>query len=428
MARRHLADSALVAVGTLVGSVLSYGFSFALAHQLDQTGYGQIGSLLMISLVASIPATAIQAVTARRIASAGALDTPRLRALTGPLVRWSLLVGSGATVLLAALAPAVSALLPAVSTGQVAWTALTLVPNALIFCYLGVAQGSSRFRAFSILFVGFNGAKLFAGVVAGAAGAGPGVIMGAVAASWFVTAAAAHYGVRELVGKPHLVRGLGYVHELATASWSLGAVLVLSLLDGLLAAHYFNGDVLGRYQAGALFTRAGYFGPQFVGVLAYPKLAVPETRRKALISAVVLSIGIGLAIVACTLFASDPIIRIAFGAKYLDGAVSTHFDLASAAWLFSLSGATQALVQLALLDAVARRSHVIGWLVFGGILVEFVVILTVAHHTATQLIGTAAACGTVTAAVSLTVAALARHHTAAQHPAQPNSEYAAAAP
>ncbi len=427
MARRHLADSALVAVGTLAGSVLSYGFSFAVAHQLDQTGYGQVGALLTISLVASIPATAIQAVTARRIASAGALDLAQMRALTGPLVRWSLLVGLGVTVLLAALAPAVSALLPAVSTGQVAWTAFTLVPNTLIFCYLGVAQGSSRFRAFSILFVGVNGAKLLAGVVAGAAGAGPGLIMGAVAASWFATAAAAHYGLRDIVGKPHLVRGLGYVRELGTASWSLGAVLVLSLLDGLLAAHYFNGDVLGRYQAGALFTRAGYFGPQFVGVLAYPRLAVPETRRKALMTAVALSVGIGLFIVACTLFAADPMIRVAFGAKYLGGA-SMHFDLASAAWLFALAGATQALVQLALLDAVARRSHVIGWLVFGGILVELVIILAVAHHTATQLIGTAACCGTVTAAVSLTVSALARHHAAEPHRAQPDSEYVAAAP
>jgi len=428
MARRHLADNALlVAVGTLVGSVLSYGFSFALAHLLDQTGYGQIGSLLMISLVASIPATAIQAVTARRIASAGPLDTPGLRALTGPLVRWSLLVGLGTTVLLAALAPAVSALLPAVSTGEVAWTALSLVPNALIFCYLGVAQGSSRFRAFSVLFVGFNGAKLLAGVVAGAAGARPGLIMGVVAASWFATAAAAHYGLADIVGKPHLVRGLGYVHELGTASWSLGAVLVLSLLDGLLAAHYFNGDVLGRYQAGALFTRAGYFGPQFVGVLAYPKLAVPETRRKALTTAVVLSVGIGLFIVACTLFAASPIIRIAFGAKYLGGA-GAHFDLASAAWLFALAGATQALVQLALLDAVARRSHVIGWLVFGGIVIEAAIILGFAHHTATQLIGTAACCGTATAVASLTVSTLARHHAAAQHPAQPNSEYVTATP
>lgn len=426
MARRHLADSALVAIGTIVGSVMSYGFSFALAHQLNETGYGVIGALLTILLVASIPATAIQAVTARRVASAGATDRDSLRALTGPLVRWSLLTGVASAIALAALAPLVSAALPAVSTGQVAWTALALIPNALIFCYLGIAQGASRFAAFTFLFVAPNGAKMAAGLGTGAVGASPGLIMGALAASWFVTAAVAHYGLRDMVGKPHLVRGLGYVRELWTASWSLGAVLVLSLLDGLLAAHYVSGDVLGRYQAGAMFTRAGYFGPQFAGVLAYPKLAVPQTRRKALITAMALSVGMGLLIVAATVFAASPLVRIAFGAKYLDGE-DAGFDLSSAAWLFALAGATQALVQLALLDAVARRSHVIGWLVLGGIAIEAAVIVAVAHHSPTQLIATAACCGTITAAVSLTVSWLARHHVT-HHAAQTNTGYVAAAP
>ncbi|MGH3415719.1 MAG: hypothetical protein ACRDSS_04575 [Actinocrinis sp.] len=425
MARRHLAESALVAIGTLLGSVLSYGFSFVLAHRLDQTGYGQVGSLLMIFLIASIPATAIQAVAARRVAGAGELDRTALRALTGPLVRWSLLVGVATTVGLAALAPAVSALLPAVSVGQVAWTALALAPNALIFCYLGIAQGGSRFRAFTALFVAANGAKLVAGVAAGAAGANPGLIMAAMAASWFVVQAAAHYALRDLIGRPRLRRGLGYVRELGTASWSLGAVLVLSLLDGLLAAHYFGGDVLGRYQAGALFTRAGYFGPLFVGVLAFPKLAVPATRHRALMSAMVLSVVIGLVVVLVTAVAAHPLIHVAFGAKYLAGG---SFQLAPAAWLFALAGATQALVQLALLDAVARRSHVIGWLVFAGIAAELVTILAVAHHSATELIATAASFGTVTAAVSLIVSALARHHAAAHHQPEATTDYATATP
>jgi O-antigen/teichoic acid export membrane protein len=424
MVRRQLTTGVLVAVGTFAGSVLSYGFSFVLAHQLDQTGYGQVGALLMLFLVASIPAWAIQAVTARRVARSGETDPAALRELTSPLVRWSLLVGVAGTVLLAGLAPAVSALFPAVSAGQVAWTALALTPNALIFCYLGIAQGSSRFTAYTVLFVGFNGAKLVAGIAAGAAGADPGLIMGAMAASWFATAAVAHYALRDLVGRPRFQRGLGYVRELGSASWSLGAVLLLSLLDGLLAAHYFSGDVLGRYQAGAMFTRAGYFGPQFAGILAYPKLALPETRRKALLSAAVLSVGIGALIVIGTAAAANPAIRVAFGAKYLDGAGS--FELASAAWLFALAGATQALIQLALLDAVARRSAAIGWIVFAGIVAETVVILTVAHHSAVELIGTAAVCGSATAVVSLTVTAFAKHRASALLPNQPASEYAAA--
>jgi MFS family permease len=156
-------------------------------------------------------------------------------------------------------------------------------------------------------------------------------------------------------------------------------------------------------------------------VLAYPKLAVPHTRHKALMGAMALSVGIGVLIVAATVFAADPLIRIAFGAKYLDGG-GTGFELSSVAWLFALAGATQALVQLALLDAVARRSHVIGWLVFGGIVVEAAVIIAVAHHSATQLIATAAICGSATAVLSLTLSALARHHLP-HHATAANTEY-----
>jgi O-antigen/teichoic acid export membrane protein len=426
MARRLLADSAMVAVCTLVGSVLSYGFSFVLAHQLDKAAYGQIGALLMILLVASIPATAVQAVTARRVARAACADNAALQELAGPLIRWALIVGVVTTMGLAALAPAISAALPAVSVGAVAWTSLSLLPFALISGYLGVAQGACRFTAFSVMFIAMNGAKLIAGKAAALFTPNPGLIMGAMAVSWFVVTAACHYSLRDAVGRPSLRRGLGYVRELSGASWSLGAVLVLSLLDGLLSAHYFSGDELGRYQAGAMFTRAGYFGPLFIAVLAYPKLAVPETRRRALMQATAFSVGVEALIVGCTAVAATPMIRIAFGSKYLGAAAG--FDLSSAAWLFGLAGAVQALVQLALLDAVARRSTAIGWLVFAGIALETVVIIGFAHHTPTQLITTAALVGTVTAAVSLTVSAFAKHRVIVQAPEQTGSEYAPAAP
>ena len=89
MARRMLADSAIVAVGMMVGNVLSYGFSFALSHQLGSVGYGQIGTLLSLFLVAAIPATALQAVAARRVAEATAADGGVPGGGSGPWrVRW----------------------------------------------------------------------------------------------------------------------------------------------------------------------------------------------------------------------------------------------------------------------------------------------------------------------------------------------------
>lgn len=425
MARRMLADSAILAVGILAGNVLSYGFSFALSHQLGSVGYGQIGTLLSLFLIASIPAVALQAVTARRIAAAtaadGGLPGAGVRAISGPLIRWSWLVGLGEAATLLILSPALSAALPAISTAEVAWTALSVLPYSLIAGYFGLAQGTSRFRVFTLLFILTNGVKLIAGIAVGAVLGGPTAVMGGVALSWFFTCAVCHHKLRDLVTVRTLIRGDGYLGELGRASWGMGAALVLSLLDGLLSAHYYRGATLGSYQAGALFTRAGYFGPQFVGILVYPRLAVPETRRAALRFGVITSIAIGVAVTGFVALAAGPMVKIAFGSHYTAG---SEFQLSTAAWIFALSGAVQALVQLAQLDAVARGSSAVGWLVLGGIAVEVLAILTFANRTPVQLITTAAVVGTATAAGGLVLAARAKHPAAAK---LPEAQYAPAA-
>ncbi|HEV2636823.1 MAG TPA: hypothetical protein VGX23_16845 [Actinocrinis sp.] len=402
MARRLLANSAVVAAGTLAGNGLSYGFSFVLSHKLGPTGYGQIGSLLSIFLVASVPGLATQMVAARRVARALGQDPAQVREITGPLVRWALVIGVASMLALAVVAPLLSMGLPALSSAQIAFTALTLLGNSLIYCYLGIAQGAGRFTAFSVLFLLFTGAKFAVAVVLGAMKADPGVIMGVMAAAWLPVIAAGHWVLRDQIGPRRLVRDDGHLGELGTASWGLGAVLVLSLLDGLLAAHYFRGDELGRYQAGALFTRAGYFGPQFIAVLAFPRLAVAETRTRALRAALLAALTVGAVTVAFSAVLSKTLVKIAFGQAYLSSGV--HFDLASTAWIFAMSGAIQALVQLALLDAIARRSAIVGWAVFASILVEFVLIVTVAHHSPVELITTAALVSGTAALVGLAIA------------------------
>ncbi len=418
MARRLWADGAIVAVGIMAGNVLSYGFSFALSHQLGSTGYGQIGALLALFLVASIPATALQAVTARRVATATARDGgsagDQVRALAGPLIRWSLLVGLAEAAAMLLLSPALSAALPAVSTAQVALTAVSLLPYTVISGYFGLAQGTSRFVVFTTLFIAMNAVKFGSGLFVGGAVGNPTVVMGAVAASWFAVCALCHYALRDLVTTRRLVRGDGYLRELGTASWGMGAALMLSLLDGLLSARYYRGPTLGSYQAGALFTRAGYFGPQFVAILVYPRLAVPATRRVALRAGVGASLAIGLATTALVALGAGPLVRVAFGSHYTQGAA---FSLESAAWLFTTAGAVQALVQLVQLDAVARGSAAVGRLVLGGIAAELVALTAFAHRSPHELITTAAIVGTATAAAGLALAARARHPAALPVPA-----------
>ena len=368
MARKLLADSAIVAGGMLAGNALSYGFSFALSHRLGAADYGQIGTLLALFLIASIPATALQAVTARRIATAKAQDGgvagDRVHAIAGPLLRWPVLVGAGEAVAFVLLSPVISAALPAISTAQVAWTAVSLLPFSVISGYFGLSQGSSRFRDFTLLFILVYGMKLIAGVIVGTTLANPTLVMAAVALSWFPTCAVCHYLLRDMVTVRTLIRGDSYLLELRRASWGMGVALLLSLLDGLLSAHYYSGATLGSYQAGALFTRAGYFGPQFVGVLVYPRLAVPETRKKRAARGRRGSAGDRRVRDHRLRAVGRPLDRLRVR-RPLHGRLGRS-SLSKVAWIFAYAGAMQSLVQLAQLDAVARGSAAVGWLVLCG--------------------------------------------------------------
>ena len=177
------------------------------------------------------------------------------------------------------------------------------------------------------------------------------------------------------------------------------------MLDTLLASRYLTDGDLGRYNTGALLARAAFFAPSFVALLAYPRLARPAERRRALLTALALTGGIGVLGVAIAGFGGDPLIRVAFGAKY---ATPGGFDLGADGWAFAGVGALLALVNLALLDGVARRSHAVSAVVLGGIALETTVIVGFAHGSATAIVTAAAACTLATATASVTVCLTAR--------------------
>src|SRR5260221_5560637 len=60
----------LVAVGTMTGNVLAYGFNLVLSRGLGPQGYAELGTLLTVFLVGSVPGLAVQAVNPRRLAAA----------------------------------------------------------------------------------------------------------------------------------------------------------------------------------------------------------------------------------------------------------------------------------------------------------------------------------------------------------------------
>lgn len=546
----------LVAIGTGVGNVLAYGFNLVLSRGLGPAGYAELGTLLSVFLIGTVPGLAVQAINARRLAVAAEAPPTERAALVRGLRRRGLAVGGGVAALFVALAPAIAALLPSVTVGGVAWTGVSLAANTVFASYLGIAQGTSRFMAMTLLYLAAQGSRLAIGAAAAASQVSPTTVMAAQTAAWAFAAVAGRWMLRTEADGSAAESGLaaeasatprtrvadtrlrsavarlrpatsaaptsapgsaataglrpaaeatsatgpasataatsasasalaglqpseaqlqaagtslrsaearlrppasvaatsapgsaaavvstapgaspataatsawqdagpvaevaecqsadqptahhGYLTEVLRATGGLGGILLLTVLDTLLASRYLTADDLGRYNTGALLARAAFFAPSFVAMLAYPRLARPAERRRALLTALALTGGIGVLGVAIAGVGRDPLIGLAFGQKY---ATPGGFDLGADGWLFTSVGALLALVNLALLDGVARRSHVVSAVVLGGIALEATVIVGFAHGSAETIVTAAAACSLATATVSVTACLMAR--------------------
>ena len=424
----------LVAVGMGIGNVLAYGFNVVLAKGLGQTRFAELGTLLSVFLVGSVPGLAVQAVNARRVALAVDGPPEAMTDLCRRLRRLGLVVGAGVAVTFVALAPVISALLPALSTAGIAWTGVSLAGNTVFAAYLGLAQGTSRFITMTALYLAANAARLLIGIAAAYAAASPAAVMALQSLAWVLAAAAGQFLLRDLTDRPAApkpfsaanagipaprleVTGLGrkpshgYVPEVLRAGVGLGGILLLTVLDALFAGRYLTGASLGRYNAGALIARAAFFGPQFITVLAYPRLARPDERRRALSVALSLTIAIGAFCVGAAALIGNTLVKAAFGRDYAtaSGTVTgTGIDLGTHAWLFASVGALLAVVQLALLDGVARRSHLVSGVVLTGIAAESVTIGWFAHSSPAAIVTAAASCAAGMALVSVTLCLTAR--------------------
>ncbi|EGD53254.1 polysaccharide biosynthesis protein [Gordonia neofelifaecis NRRL B-59395] len=144
-------------------------------------------------------------------------------------------------------------------------------------------------------------------------------------------------------------------------------MIVAVSLDLLLSRSVLSSSDAGVYALGAVATKAAFWLPQAIGVVVYPRLADPLRSAVALRGAVrVLSlIGLATTVVA------------ALGGGLVPVVISDDYrPVAGLMWLFALTGALLAILQLMLLTAIARdraRGALPALLV---LVVEAVVILT----------------------------------------------------
>jgi O-antigen/teichoic acid export membrane protein len=399
-----VADLTLVTAGAMTANVAGYLLQLLAGRWLGVSGYGEFASLLAVQLLCAVPALALQNVVARELVRGARVGTVRA------LGWWC---AAAVTVVAAVLVPAVSAVLH-VGVVATAGALLAAPAQVLVSGEQGILQGGRRFRALAMVLGGAGIARVAPALIVLAAGAGAAAALWAAALGLFAAAAGARwaaarvgdsvapgreipdYGDRQAGTTLTLDRvriragGLAVLRAVQVQA----ALMAMSSADLIVARIVLERDDAGRYALGAIATKIAFWLPQAVGVVLYPRMAQPQQSARAVRAALGVLLGVGVAAVAGAAMLS-PLAPLFAGHDYA--------PIEGRLWLFALDGALLALLQGALLSAIAVDRTAPAAITWVGLIAEVAAIALFARTLPALIATSTLVVGIVTAVMIIVV-------------------------
>ncbi|MGH8874257.1 MAG: hypothetical protein ACRDVM_03260, partial [Acidimicrobiia bacterium] len=293
-------DATVLLLVLAAGNASSYVFHLLMARMLGPPQYGALSALLGILVVLGVPAGAIQAVVARRVALlCGDRAGLGLGVLLRSMLRLAVVGAVATTGLVAATAPWSAQFLRLDGPTST----LLLAPLAGLSLLgpvgRGVLQGQMRFGLLGGVLAGGMLLRLAVAPLLVAAGLGlSGAVLGVLVAEG-VAVVLAFLPLGEAFRTPpagSATQVAGMLREAARASLSLLAFWLLVTMDVIFARHYLSPGDAGRYAAAALVGRAVLFLPAGLEVVVYPRFARFGRQARTALGlslAVVVALGAG---------------------------------------------------------------------------------------------------------------------------------------
>lgn len=355
---RWLVGGASIAVAVGVMNVATYGFTMIAARVLGPNDYGAFAGVMATLLVISVLQLGLQATGARRISA----EPGHVAQIETSILRVTYRAALGTGLLLLLLSPVVAVVLRLDSLMMAVLIALTAVPLTVMGGQAGILQGERRWAPLALVY-------LSAGV--------PRLVIGTALILWqpdelyAVLGVALGQCVPVLVGWAALrgtrAAGIGsdthsarrVLRETVHNSQALLAFFALSSADIVVARNVLDEREAGLYAGGLILTKAVLFLPQFVVVLAFPAMAAPAERRRALTGSLALvAVSGAVATIAAWLLSSLALVFVG-GQEYaaLEGRL----------WAFAVLGTALAMLQLLVYSVLARQGQRSVYLVWGAL-------------------------------------------------------------
>ncbi|WP_428846952.1 polysaccharide biosynthesis protein [Nocardia terpenica] len=384
----------------MTANIAGYLLQMLAGRWLGVGGYSEFASLLAVQLLCAVPALALQNVVARELVRGASVAAVRRLEL-----RCAAIVAVVAVVLI----PVVSAVLH-VGAGAAAGALVAAPALVLVSGEQGVIQGHHRFRSLAMILGATGIARVTPALITLALGGSAALALWTAAAG-LVFAAVLAYGIasrpaatedsrsRPVRRDDEHGRGTVGVLPVLRAAQVQAALMAMSSADLIVARIVLDQADASRYALGAIATKIAFWLPQAVGVVLYPRMAQPQSSARAVRDALGVLSAVGVvAVVGAALCA--PLAPLLAGGDYA--------PIEGLLWVFALDGALLALLQGALLSAIAADRTAPAAITWVGLAVEVLVMLLVGRSVPT-LIGIATATAAVVTAVIIGKTTVAPH-------------------
>ncbi|MFB7720379.1 polysaccharide biosynthesis protein [Nocardia sp. NPDC056100] len=356
----------------MTANVAGYLLQLLASRWLGVAGYSPFASLLAVQLLCAVPALALQNVVAREVVRGA--GTPAARGLS---LRCAALVAAVAIPLVPVVSAVLSVSLVAAAAALCAAPVLVLLSGEQ-----GILQGRSRFRELAIVLGGAGILRVTPAVVVLGSGGGTTAALWAAAIGIALAALGARRTVDgidradERTAPQREYTGGAGVLPVFRAVQVQAALMALSSADLIVSRIVLDENDAGRYALGAIAAKIAFWLPQAVGVVLYPRMAQPQHSARAVRSALAVLTGIGALAVAAAAVAA-PLAPLLAGQDYA--------PVQGLLWVFALNGALLAVLQGALLSAIAADRTAPAAITWLGLAIGVGAMLGWAHSVSTLI-------------------------------------------
>jgi O-antigen/teichoic acid export membrane protein len=377
---------ALLSLLSITASVINYGSNLAFARVLTPASYGDLTSLLALSMVLAVPLTAAQTRVASRIAShAAEHQWSRVRYTVRHALAHLLVLAIGGTALYGAFIPVVIAVFHLQAPGPAIALAALIFVGFLFPVLLGALQGLERWVAFGLVGVAVALARVVFGIPWAVAGGGAGGAIAGQALGMTVCLGLVVWALRRHVaGRGQAAARLGIRRRPDLAGVAAGGAFVcfaaIANCDVVLAKIFLSPAAAGQYAALATIGKIIVFLPAAVSVVVVPgasRAGSSRPERERVLRTAALFV-LGASLLAMIPAAVEPrlLVQTMFGVGYLSAS--------SGVLPIVCAGGGLALLYLLATYTAAIQDARWGWLLALGIGLQ-VLLVGLFHRSATQV-------------------------------------------